>query len=290
MSASLKLPRRVFGAEVERLSSAWSVACAPAACPITEGAAVVYPRRAGITRLRQLPAVEALDLFSTAAAAAAAAQGAPAAFNWSLKDSWSLDREGPAQLHLHLVPRYAPLADGSSTFCRNFAENDMVYGALEAWHPEPGISTTPPERVWPDDDSRTSRSAEDMAEEAMSYRDLGAQGQGDGGAAATPLPATHTFARFTIPQGQLFFATALSVAFVNLKPLVPGHVLVTPRRVVPRYDGLTPEEATDLWRAVLEVEDVLSQVTGACDFDIGMQDGELAGMSVPHVHVHILPK
>ena len=43
-------------------------------------------------------------------------------------------------------------------------------------------------------------------------------------------------------------ASALSVAFVNLKPLVPGHVLVTPRRIVPRYDGLTREEALDLWQ------------------------------------------
>ena len=108
----------------------------------------------------------------------------------------------------------------------------------------------------------------------------------------------------------------LCIAFVNLKPLVPGHVLVVPRRVVPRYSGLTPEEAKDLWEGVLAVQRILAKARrerpagaaatgpGECaarapshgpeyehelEFTIGMQDGPIAGQSVPHVHVHILP-
>ena len=37
------------------------------------------------------------------------------------------------------------------------------------------------------------------------------------------------------------------MVFVNLKPIVPGHVLVTPRRVVERVADMTPEEAADLF-------------------------------------------
>ena len=107
----------------------------------------------------------------------------------------------------------------------------------------------------------------------------------------------------------------LCIAFVNLKPLVPGHVLVVPRRVVPRYSGLTPEEEIDLWRGVLTVRTILAKASrgqpaaaaaptaagreGRADsehgheeelqFTIGMQDGPIAGQSVPHVHVHVLP-
>jgi hypothetical protein len=83
----------------------------------------------------------------------------------------------------------------------------------------------------------------------------------------------------------------LSIAFVNLKPLVPGHVLVVPRRVVPRYAGLTPEEAADLWQGVLAVRTIVAKQQQDLElgFTIGMQDGPIAGQSVPHVHVHILP-
>lgn len=40
----------------------------------------------------------------------------------------------------------------------------------------------------------------------------------------------------------MFLKTALSFAFVNLKPIVPGHVLVSPLRIVKRFKDLTPEE------------------------------------------------
>ena len=47
-------------------------------------------------------------------------------------------------------------------------------------------------------------------------------------------------------RSHLFYASpsGLSVAFVNLKPLVPGHVLVVPSRVVPRMAELSKEDAS----------------------------------------------
>jgi len=126
-----------------------------------------------------------------------------------------------------------------------------------------------------------------MAEEALQYRE--AQ-EGGAAAAAATLPESHIFSNFRLGQGQLFWASPLSVAFVNLKPLVPGHVLVTPRRVVARMAGLSPEEEEDLWRSVRVVQSIVGGVHGAEDFDLGIQDGPVAGQSVPHVHVHVLPR
>jgi diadenosine tetraphosphate (Ap4A) HIT family hydrolase len=37
----------------------------------------------------------------------------------------------------------------------------------------------------------------------------------------------------------VFIETALSFGLVNLKPVVPGHVLIVSRRVVPRFSDLT---------------------------------------------------
>src|ERR1700738_292577 len=49
------------------------------------------------------------------------------------------------------------------------------------------------------------------------------------------------FAQFVVTT-QVFYTTKLSAALVNLKPILPGHSLVIPRRVVPRYTDLLPDE------------------------------------------------
>ncbi|GFZ42764.1 Ap4A hydrolase [Saitozyma sp. JCM 24511] len=89
---------------------------------------------------------------------------------------------------------------------------------------------------------------------------------------------------------QVFYKTAFSLGIVNLKPLLPGHVLIIPQRVVPRLSDLRPEEVSDLFLTVQHVGRVLEQTFGSQALTISLQDGAAAGQSVPHVHVHILPR
>lgn len=89
---------------------------------------------------------------------------------------------------------------------------------------------------------------------------------------------------------QVFHTTSHSIAFVNLKPLLPGHVLVSPRRVVPRLADLTHDEVTDLFLTVQRVSKLIERVYNATSLNIAMQDGVDAGQSVPHVHTHIIPR
>lgn len=110
------------------------------------------------------------------------------------------------------------------------------------------------------------------------------------------------FGPFAISKDHVFYTTTLSVAFVNLRPIVPGHVLVMPRRVVPLLSDLTADEYTDLWQAVRVVQqDILQKhyfdnnnnsntASSPPAFNIAIQDGPTAGQTVPHVHVHILPR
>lgn len=95
------------------------------------------------------------------------------------------------------------------------------------------------------------------------------------------------FATFPITN-QVFYKSHLSCALVNLKPLVPGHVLVIPQRVVPRFKDLTPEEVQDLFLSTQEVGKVIESQYEAAALNIAIQDGERAGQSVPHVHVHVM--
>ena len=57
----------------------------------------------------------------------------------------------------------------------------------------------------------------------------------------SPKAQVVQFAQFVVTT-QVFYATKLSAALVNLKPILPGHSLVIPKRVVPRYTDLSPDE------------------------------------------------
>ena len=97
------------------------------------------------------------------------------------------------------------------------------------------------------------------------------------------------FGRFVVTS-QVFHLTSHSMALVNLKPLLPGHVLVCPRRVAPRLADLTSDEISDLFLTVQCVSRVVERVYKASGLNIAIQDGADAGQSVPHVHTHIVPR
>lgn len=77
---------------------------------------------------------------------------------------------------------------------------------------------------------------------------------------------------------------------MNLKPLLPGHVLVCPVQVKPRLADLTRDELGDLFSTVARVQRTLKRLYHADAFNVAVQDGEAAGQSVPHVHCHVIPR
>ncbi|ODV82743.1 hypothetical protein CANARDRAFT_10271 [[Candida] arabinofermentans NRRL YB-2248] len=89
---------------------------------------------------------------------------------------------------------------------------------------------------------------------------------------------------------QVFYKTRFTYALVNLKPIVPGHVLVVPLRNVPRLKDLTDEESVDFMRTVQLIHSFIEKIYKADSLNIAMQDGVAAGQSVPHVHCHIIPR
>ena len=60
-------------------------------------------------------------------------------------------------------------------------------------------------------------------------------------ARSLPMPL-RWFGPHKLSPGQLFYESKLSYGVVNLKPIVPGHVLLIPKRVVARFADMTPAE------------------------------------------------
>ncbi|CAN6330654.1 unnamed protein product [Urochloa humidicola] len=115
---------------------------------------------------------------------------------------------------------------------------------------------------------------------------------------SSPLPppsppgmeASYKFGPYKIDAREVFHATSLSYAMVNLRPLLPGNVLVCPKREVKRFADLSSDETSDLWVTAKEVGVRLEQYHKASSLTFAIQDGPQAGQTVPHVHIHIIPR
>ncbi|OQR80303.1 nitrilase and fragile histidine triad fusion protein NitFhit-like [Tropilaelaps mercedesae] len=101
----------------------------------------------------------------------------------------------------------------------------------------------------------------------------------------------YTFGQVELYKSQLFHKTALSMAFTNIMPILTGHVLVAPlRRSAIRLADITSGEIADLFDLVVKVQKAVETEYQANDSTISIQDGALAGRSIDHLHVHILPR
>ncbi|OON17954.1 histidine triad domain protein [Opisthorchis viverrini] len=91
----------------------------------------------------------------------------------------------------------------------------------------------------------------------------------------------YMFGPHVIPASCVFYRSAMSFAFVNLSPLVPGHVLVSPVACHPRFDELSPAQLADLYLTVKQVAAPLAAHFSATSLTVSIQDGKDAGQSVP---------
>ncbi|EFA79820.1 6-phosphofructokinase [Heterostelium album PN500] len=102
--------------------------------------------------------------------------------------------------------------------------------------------------------------------------------------------STLMFGQYIIRASEVFFETKLSMALVNLKPVLPGHVLVCPKRVVKRFYDLSPEEINDIWQSASRISRVIEKHFDGDGMTFAIQDGKNAGQTVEHVHIHIIPR
>ncbi|XP_060844615.1 deaminated glutathione amidase isoform X2 [Rhopalosiphum padi] len=89
---------------------------------------------------------------------------------------------------------------------------------------------------------------------------------------------------------QVFYKTQLCLAFTNIKCVLPGHVLVAPLRAVEKMTDLSNDEVGDLFLTVQKVQKTIEQVHNTNSSSIVIQDGQHAGQTIKHVHVHIIPR
>lgn len=81
-----------------------------------------------------------------------------------------------------------------------------------------------------------------------------------------------------------------ALAFRDAFPIAEGHTLVIPREHVASIFDLSASGQASLWQLVAKVRSALAEQLSPAGFNIGVNDGEAAGQTVPHAHLHIIPR
>lgn len=97
-----------------------------------------------------------------------------------------------------------------------------------------------------------------------------------------------------IIQGELPASFVLQdehcVAFMDIHPMRPGHVLVVPRQSVPILDELAAPVRDHLWEVARRIGQAQRAVLGSRAQHLLINDGKAASQTVPHVHIHVIPR
>ncbi|ADB32423.1 histidine triad (HIT) protein [Kribbella flavida DSM 17836] len=97
----------------------------------------------------------------------------------------------------------------------------------------------------------------------------------------------------SLPDAEALIVQRAGAAYavLNLYPYNPGHLMVVPYRHVADYTELTPDEVADVARLTQEAMQAVRTVSAAHGFNIGMNQGEIAGAGIAaHLHQHVVPR
>lgn len=93
-----------------------------------------------------------------------------------------------------------------------------------------------------------------------------------------------------ILEAQTVYKGPLASLLVTHKPAVKGHVLIIPNRHVETYDELTLDEMAAMGELVQKTRSISEKILGTKDYFLLQKNGRLAGQTVPHVHIHFVPR
>jgi histidine triad (HIT) family protein len=78
------------------------------------------------------------------------------------------------------------------------------------------------------------------------------------------------------------------LAFRDINPQAPVHVLIIPRKVIPTHEDVKPEDRELLGHLHLVAVQLAEKLGIADGYRLVINCKERAGQSVPHLHMHLL--
>lgn len=92
------------------------------------------------------------------------------------------------------------------------------------------------------------------------------------------------------PERELLTESATAYALLDKYPVSPGHALVIPKQHAADYFALSSKAKTACWMVVDRVKWLLDERYHPDGYNVGINVGSAAGQTVPHVHIHVIPR
>lgn len=93
-----------------------------------------------------------------------------------------------------------------------------------------------------------------------------------------------------IPPERVVLANDLAFVIRDGYPISPGHTLVIPRRHVGSFFEISEAERTAMLQLLDAAKAGLDTAHAPAGYNIGINDGPAAGQTVPHLHMHLIPR
>ena len=86
----------------------------------------------------------------------------------------------------------------------------------------------------------------------------------------------------------IIFEDELSIVIKDISPQAPTHLLIIPKKVIPKLSDLTAEDQSILGHLMLVAGQIADQLGLDETFRLVVNNGAKAGQSVFHLHLHLL--
>jgi diadenosine tetraphosphate (Ap4A) HIT family hydrolase len=94
----------------------------------------------------------------------------------------------------------------------------------------------------------------------------------------------------TLPDSRIVEENEHAVVILDGFPVSPGHSLIIPKRHVGSFFEITDIERAALFKLLDRAKELVSDQHQPDGFNIGINDGAAAGQTVPHLHIHLIPR
>ncbi|GAB4040360.1 MAG: HIT family protein [Rubrivivax sp.] len=93
-----------------------------------------------------------------------------------------------------------------------------------------------------------------------------------------------------LPSERIVDRNDLALAILDAYPITPGHTLIVPTRHVGSFFELDAAEQAAMLDLLRRARARIADERAPDAFNVGLNDGPAAGQTVPHVHLHLIPR
>ena len=94
----------------------------------------------------------------------------------------------------------------------------------------------------------------------------------------------------TLPAGRVVEENEHALLILDGYPVSPGHSLIIPKRHLGSFFDATPPERAALLALLDKAKELVERAHRPAGYNIGINDGAAAGQTVPHLHIHLIPR